>query len=517
MSRPLLQPLSTGCEQSEGRPLLLGSTEPRLWTPPLRDLSEPGASYGQWVIEFATQVLAEPLDPWQAWLVVHAGELLPDGRPRFRRVLALVARQNGKTHLLRTLALYWVFVERWPLTVGTSTNLDYARESWEAAVRAAEDVEALSSLLPANGVRRANGEQCLTTSDRCRYKIAASNRKGGRSLSIDRLIADELREQHDWSAYNAAYPAMNARPYGQAWFISNQGDDRSVVLDALRDGALAGMDSPESGDKRLGLFEWSALDGCDLMDPAAWVAANPNLGRRLDEDTVRGSAALAKSNGGEEEAGYRTEVLCQRVRNLDAAIDPAAWVRCRDEGTLDGEREYLTACIDISPDCLHATLAVAAAMSDGRTRVEVVAAWDGLGCPGIMQRELRSWLLRIRPRTLGWFPAGPAAALAAELRGGGHLMIPWLKITEIQADTAAVCMGLARLVLDERIAHSGDPLLDAHVAAAEKLRSGDRWTFSRRRTGHVDSLYAVAGATHLARSIGPGVGRPRIIRPARRP
>jgi hypothetical protein len=483
-----------------------------LWTRPLRDLSEPGASYGPRVTEFAREVLGEPLDAWQEWLVLHAGELLPDGRPRFRRVVALVARQNGKTFLLRTLALYWVFVERWPLTVGTSTNLDYARESWEAAVRAAESVKELSAFLPRNGVRRANGEQCLTTSDQCRYKIAASNRKGGRSLSIDRLIADELREQHDWSAYNAAYPAMNARPKGQAWFISNQGDDKSVVLDALRNGALA------EADRRLGLFEWSAHEDCDVEDPDGWMASNPNLGYRLDEDTVRGSAALAKKNGGEEEAGFRTEVLCQRVGRLDQAIDAAAWVRCRDAGTLDGEgeREYLTACIDISPDGLHATLAVAATMSDRRTRVEVAAAWDGPGCPGIMQRELRSWLLRIRPRTLGWFPAGPAAALAAELRGGGQLMVPRLKIVEIQADTAAVCMGLARLVLDEQIAHSGDPLLDAHVAAAEKLRSGDRWVYSRRGGGHVDALYAAAGAVHLTWAEPTKVGKPRIIRPALR-
>jgi phage terminase large subunit-like protein len=65
--------------------------------------------------------------------VIHAGELLPDGRPRFRTVLVLVARQNGKTHALKVLGLYWQFVEMWPLILGMSTNLDYAREAWEKA------------------------------------------------------------------------------------------------------------------------------------------------------------------------------------------------------------------------------------------------------------------------------------------------------------------------------------------------------------------------------------------------
>src|SRR5690606_40067620 len=81
--------------------------------------------------------------PCQVWAVIHAGELLVDGRPRFRTVLMVVARQNGKTHLLRTLALYWAFVERWPLTLGMSTNLEYAAEAWQAAVDKAQSTPAL--------------------------------------------------------------------------------------------------------------------------------------------------------------------------------------------------------------------------------------------------------------------------------------------------------------------------------------------------------------------------------------
>src|SRR5690606_13004587 len=265
------------------------------------------------------------------------GELLEDGRPRFRTVLMVVARQNGKTHLLRTLALYWAFVERWPLTLGMSTNLEYAAEAWQAAVDKAQSTPALAELIPANGVRLVNGQQQLRTVDGARYKIAASNRRGGRSLSIDRLVIDELREHHDWSAWAAATPAMNARPYAQAFCITNQGDDRSVVLDSLRDAALRFLETGEGdsrlglfgwaaatpamnarpyaqafcitnqgddrsvvldslrdaalrfletgeGDSRLGLFEWSAAEDADPADPEAWAAANPNLGRRIDVD-----------------------------------------------------------------------------------------------------------------------------------------------------------------------------------------------------------------------------------------
>src|SRR5689334_19115868 len=95
-------------------PGLKGSVTPRLWTRPLRPLT-PGTSYGFAVIDFARDVLGTPLDPWQQWVVIHAGELLEDGRPRFRTVLLLVARQQGKTTLLKVLSLFWLYVECHPL------------------------------------------------------------------------------------------------------------------------------------------------------------------------------------------------------------------------------------------------------------------------------------------------------------------------------------------------------------------------------------------------------------------
>lgn len=496
---------------------LLGHTVPRIWTPPLRNLTRE-TSYGYAVIDFARDVLQEPLDPWQEWIAIHAGELLEDGRPRFRTVLILVARQNGKTHLLKVLALYWLFVETVALVVGMSTNLDYARESWEKAVEMIEDSELLSSLMPVDrngGIRRANGEQQITTQEKARYKIAASNRRGGRSLSIDRLILDELREHRDWSAWDAAIPAMNARPKAQAFAISNQGDDESVVLDSLRDSAIEFINTGD-GDRRLGLFEYSAPEGADVLDPSAWAAANPNLGRRLDVDTIAGPAARAKAAGGQQESGFRTEVLCQRVKALDAAIDPGRWAAAKNVGTLDGLRDRLAACIDVSPDGQHATLAVAATNDDGVTRVEVVTEWTGITALDALRRDLPGWISRVKPRTLGWFPGGPAASLAADLRtkGGtrvGIADLPGLVVEEIKAEVASVCMGLAEQVDSGVLLHSGQAGLDLHVLSASKLRTGDVWRFSRRGDGQCDAAYAAAGAVHLARTLPKSKGKVRIV------
>lgn len=460
----------------------------------------PDTSYGYDVIDFARDVLHQPLDPWQEWLVIHAGELLDDGRPRFRQVLVLVSRQNGKTHVLVVLSLFWLYIERVRLVLGTSTNLDYARESWEKAVELADTTKALATAIPRNGIRRANGEQTLSVNGGGRYKIAASNRRGGRSLTVDRLIMDELREHHDWSAYSAAVPATAAVPDAQIWMITNAGDDKSIVLNSLREQALAG------DDPRLGIFEWSAPDGSEATDVEALAMANPNLGRRISLDSLMGDAVRAQAAGGDQLTSFLTENQCRYVPLLNPAIDNEAWQKCLDPGDLAAVRENVAACLDISVDGLHATLYAAGQLADGRVRVDPIAAWTGRDAASQLRRDLDGWLEQVRPKVLGWFPGGPAAALAAELQEREGWPPDGVLVHEIRGgDVTAVCMGFGEQVTARQIAHSGDPLLDAHITGAEKLQQGDSWRFTRRGASHVDAVYAAAGAVHLARLVASGV------------
>lgn len=506
---------------------MLGSVEPRLWTPPLRELT-PATSYGFAVVDFARDVLEAPLDPWQEWCVIHGGELLPDGRPRFRTLLILVARQNGKTHLLVVLTLFWLFVELADLddalVLGTSTKLDYAQESWEKACKMARRVPELDALIPKKGgIRRANGEQVLRIESGGRYKIAASNAEGGRSLTIHRLVLDELRQHHDYSAWDASVPATNAVRHGQVIGISNAGGERSVVLNETRQAALAYI-ADGTGDERLGLFEYSAPDGASPIDPVALAQANPQYGRRIDPDALLAAGARALAAGGEQLTGFRTEIMCQRVKLLDPAIDPEAWDACRVDGTLDDVRQRVALCIDVSLDGLHATLAAAAVLDDGTVRVEPVQAWAGLDATRQLRAQLPELVHRIRPRALGWFPAGPAAAVAAGLaeRKAGALPGRWppagVDVAELRGEVTAVCMGLVEQVTARQLVHAGDPLLDDQVGWTEKHWQGDAWRFARRGTaGHCDAVYAAAGAAHLARTMPSPVGRPRVITAAARP
>ncbi|GAA2855329.1 hypothetical protein GCM10010472_10760 [Pseudonocardia halophobica] len=463
---------------------LVGIPTPRLSTEPLRPLT-PETSLGFEAARFSREVLGvEPL-PWQEEFLIRALELRPDGGFRFRTVLLLVGRQNGKTYLCKLLALWMMFTGRAQLVLGCAQSLDVARESWQGAVDIVQDDDDLRAEL--DNVRHANGEQTLTLTNGARYKISAATRSAGRGLSVDLLLLDELREHRTWDAWAALSKTTTAKANALILGISNAGETASVVLNALRSTALSGS------DPTLGIFEWSAPENCELDDPHAWAQANPGLGHTVSEAAIRSDMMTSPA------ARFRTESLCCRVDALDSAVDLVAWQASVDHtATLAPFRDRVAACVDVAPDGAHVTLAGAAQLDDGSVRVEVFAAWESVTAA---RRELPGILARIAPRTVAWFPSGPAAGLAADLRS--------LDTVEIKgAEVAECCQELATLVTARQVRHPGDPLLDAHVAGAGKAWSGDSWRFTRSG-GHVDALYAVAGAVHAARTAPVPVPVPR--------
>ncbi|WP_250009125.1 terminase [Actinoplanes sp. M2I2] len=512
---------------------VLGSISPRLYTPPLVQ-GPPGqcgcgcalgetTSYGFKVERFAAEKLGRPLWPWQRWLVIHAGELLEDGTPRFRRVIVTVGRQNGKTEAVLALTLYWLFEEKKPSILGTSTLTKYAKKPWFSAFKMAVGSPELVHDMPENphrkAIRKAAGEEEWWTADDCHYSVAASNAEGGRSMSNQRVIADELAKQYNMEAYSAAYYSMDAFEDAQYFGLTTP-DPKGVLWMELRASALEFMDSGE-GDETLGLFEWSVPEGADPADPQMLAMANPTMDRPGGKRSARlvreARAALAK--GGELLRTFRTEIMCELLEDADAVIDLAAWVRCIDPGDLEAYRSSVAWCFDVAPSMQHAALYAAAVLPDGRVRIDAVTAWEGPGCVDQAARELPALVARAKPRAFGWLPSGPAAAVGARLADRsqpGRRAVwppPGVAVEEIRGELTQVCMGFSALVAADGLAHSADPLLDDNVENAEKAFRGDAWVFSRKGAGDVDAMYAAAGAAHLARTLPAPAGRVRLVGP----
>lgn len=501
--------------------IVRGSVDPRLAPQPLRPLT-PETSYGFDVIEFARDVVGMPLDPWQERAVIIGGELLESGIPRWRKVLLIVARQNGKTHLMFILILYWLFIERCGNVLGINTKLEYAKVTWQAVYDAAEANPAISrghlvgqwtdNNSPRIEVAGAEG-------GRVAYRIAAMGRKAGRSQTIRRLFIDEPREHQDWETWKAAYPTISAVFDGQAWLTSNQGDEQGVVLKSLRESGIAGIKAIEAGqdapDPDLCLIEYSAPEGARPLDVHALAQANPNMNRRgLSSASLLADARRALDDSDPKQlAGFRTEIMCQYVPQLDPAIDPEMWADSYVPGDLAGVQRRVL-CFDISPDMQHATIVAGALLPDDRVRLVVVEAFHGSEAVKDLRRQIFVWARKIIPAAIGWFPNGPGAALAADIRerkDRRRPLPPSMRLEEISGEVAAVCMGFSSRVAGGQVIHGNEPLLNTHVTGAAKRWNGDVWRFERQGEGHVDAAYAGAGADHLARTLPRAMGKPRLI------
>lgn len=355
---------------------MLGKTEPRLWTRPLRRLTK-NTSLGFAAIDYAKTILGMDLYPWQEWALIHILEIVGDLRKtwrfRFRTVLVVVARQNGKTKLSEVIASFFLNVLQVKNIFGTSLSLEKAEEVWEAVILDQETHDALS--IDIETVARRNGGKKLVLTDQRTYKVGAPTRRAGRGDSNDLVMIDEVRELRDWEAWSAAGASTNAKPNGMLMGFTNAGDPDSIVLRQIRSQAIEKITGTKANDfggdvdaDTLGLFEWSAPDGAATDDMKALAQANPALGYgRLTE------RALLANRQTFPEAKFRSECMCQQVEMiLPEPFPDGAWMGGQDEGSYIREDSELFWGIELSQDRKWTTIAVCGMREDGNYHVELV-------------------------------------------------------------------------------------------------------------------------------------------------
>lgn len=357
---------------------LKGKTEPRIWTPPLRKLTR-ATTLGFAFCDFC-EALEVDLLPWQKWLAVHSLEIISEGdqwRFRFRYVLILISRQNGKTYFEVLLNIFFIYGLKSHLVLGTAQNLDTAVETFEDTVELIESVPELNDLL--EKVYRGAGRRELKLDTGDRYKVIAATRKA-RGLSSDLIMMDELREQTNWDAWGAISKTMMARPTAILFGLSNAGDVTSVVLRHLRLQAHAQLGDPdgvasnranlggEDMTDAIGLFEWSAEPDCAIDDRKQWAQANPSLGYGFLTER-----ALKTAMQTDPETIFRTECLCQWVESrLPEPFPLGSWEGGTDPDSYIREDSELFWGVELSQDRKWTTIAVCGMREDGNFHVELV-------------------------------------------------------------------------------------------------------------------------------------------------
>lgn len=489
----------------------VGSTEPRLFTKPLRELT-PETSHGFSVIKFASEVLGVTLYPWQRALLIRALELNEDGTYRFRKIFVIVGRQNGKTTLLTVLALWWLFMDadsfpehlpaREFLILGTAQNLDIAEEAWDAALKRCDpnpeedDREYVVEWLAAETRKpvKTNGKKSLRLKNNAKYEPRAASRMGGRGKSAARVIMDEMREQQTWDVWGSVSKTKNAIFNSQLWGISSAGDAKSIVLSTLRAGAIktieeydryveTGIQSLEefanTHDVATALFEWSAPPKRKLLDIEGILAANPSVGYK----PMFFESIWSDLLGDEPEATKRTEILCDWVTSRqEPFLDGEAWASSVDAPVVDDAGELVdpgssiadgartVLGVSISGNRSMAYISAVGLRDDGRTHVELIAQRAG-------DRWVDEHMKKIKAKTgineVAVQASGcPAADLVKPLREAGFI------VHEIKQTALLNAAGRFKQRVDaDRIRHRGQaPLnLAAENATAREISGMPVW------------------------------------------
>ncbi|MFW6157063.1 MAG: terminase [Armatimonadota bacterium] len=455
-------------------------------------------------------MLGIELLPWERWFLIHALELRSDGGFRFRTIVLLVARQNGKSTVLQVLSLWFLYVAAVRTIIGTAQNLDVAEEQWEAAVEMAQEVDELASEIA--HVSRVNGRKFLKLESGERYRVAAASRRGGRGLTGDLILLDELREHQSWDAWAAVTKTTMARAFALIVCASNAGDASSLVLRHLRMQAHRALGDPDGiieasqtfvsdpdveelddelqvDDEDLGLFEWSAPPGCGIFDRDGWCQANPALGHTISERAIASAART------DPEWVFRVEVLCQwQEGSSEGPFPPGSWEATCDPDSRVSPDSRIVWCVDVSWDRSTAYIGVAGWRDDGRPHVEIAEAGAGLDW-------VVDWLTDPRHPDREQLPVAvqakraPATSLIEQLREAGLDVLEWDGVEGTGELYDRVRASVEDEIDTPELRHLKQPLLDQPAATAATRPVGDAWAWDRRKSP-VDAapLVAVTGA-----------------------
>lgn len=449
-------------------------------------------------IRFANKMMGLQLFPWQEWLLKHALELDEDGTYRFRYVLVLIARQNGKSLILLILALWHLYALGSPEVIATAQDLGRSEAAWKEAVEWIESDEELDSLKLKvdNGhpkLLEVGGELDEEMPWKREYRVASAGRRGARGFSGDLALMDELREHQTWETWGAVTNTMNARPRGQAWAFSNAGDNMSIVLRYLRasmhkllgwpdgdaDKEVLGDDDPELAafleqygvSDKTGFFEWSARPKSSRTNLEELAQANPSMNfTNIVSDCVTHIALLANLASGTPSWQYDTEVRCIWVPMSDLGPFPeGSWEDTLDDTAAPAPDTTQVVCVAVARSRTHAYIARAWWCEDGTPAVGIAA--DSAGTNWILP-----WLLENRAsyeHVVAQDKGAPVSSLLYELLEARDADGAKLPIKEWTATDVAPATGIMFDRLNTKtIRHLTHEGLDtAALSAAAKILS----------------------------------------------
>jgi phage terminase large subunit-like protein len=461
---------------SNTKPKLLGALEPRLHTPWLK-----GESRGHEIAELAERI-GQPLLPWQRLLLDDMSTVDENNMFIKKSSLVLLARQSGKSHMMRMRMLAGLFCFGEENILMMSSQRKMAIRSLEIMVMIVERNDFLLKQVKGGKIdtawRRTTGNEGLHLENGNRIEVIAANSDSARGLTADVLWIDELREVGE-AAMDASKSTTLTRSNSQRFYTSNAGSAESEVLIHMRERSM--MKPPRS----LGFYEYSAPENCDIWDRKAWAMANPSLGILISEEAVEETIATSTV------VAARTETLCQFVNTgLTSPWTPGSWEDLADKDMQMNPGMTVMFAFDVDPHTRRsASLVAGALLPDGRIALQLLQTWESL----IAVDELQI-AVDIKKKADEWHPrlvlhdSYTTAAIAERLKNSGVAVEP-----VVGAQFYTACSTFKDAIDNKRVVHAGQEVLDQQMLNVASSSKDTGWRIVRKK-----SAGSVAGPIGLA-------------------
>ena len=439
-------------------------------------------SKGQDMIDLATE-LGINLMEWQRFVCIHGHKIRADGRWAHSELGLIMARQQGKSTLMMLRILTGMFVWGEGLQLASAHRLTTSLETFRQIVGLIEKNPRLEKEV--KKIRWQHGAEEIELFGNRRFVVKAAN-NAARGLSKPETIhLDELREYKDEDAWSSMRYSMMAAKNPQVWIYSSAGDQHSVILNKLRERAIA---SATSGDP-IGWFEWSAEPDAPILLPSgeinwsAFAQANPSLGITIHPDNL-------KAVINDPPDIVRTEVLAQWVDTINSAIDAQKWGLCQSEPIpLDPEAPTWLG-LDLSPDRKFGALVATQKLSGERFNLVLLHTWSNDYSINdlAVANDIAPYVRKYNTQTVA-YSKRTAQAVASRLVPAG------IPITDMDgAIYAESCDRWLGAINSHRLQHGGQDELTQQTLSAAKLPYGDGSWIIGRRASRVAVCAAVASA-----------------------
>ena len=437
-----------------------------------------------------------------------------------RRALLSVSRKNGKSGLVAGLLLAHLVgpeAQQNSQIVSGAMSRDQAALVFNLACKMVQQSAKLSSLVKIIP----SGKRLIGLPLNVEYKALAADGKTAHGLSPVLAILDEIGQvrgpQSDF--IDAITTSQGAHEAPLLIAISTQAASDADLLSQWID------DAKRSDDPRIVAHVYAAPEGCDLMDVAAWKAANPALGLFRSEDDLREQMQQAVRMPSMQNSAMNL-LLNMRVSTDSPFISPECWKACA-RGVSNFGQSPIFAGLDLSARTDLTALVLIGQDDDGVWQVQSHFWTPEQGLQDRARRDrapydvwVKQGFLRTTPgATVDYahvaadmleildgldvraiaFDRWRIAELKRELDRLG-VELPLIEWGQGFASMSPALDALEAELLNQRIAHGGHPVLTWCAANATTVRdpAGNRKLDKSRATGRIDGLQALAQAMGAA-------------------